>query len=49
MVKMGWRQVTSESEGGKMLSTMTMETSSSSGSESTFANLKHELAFKREV
>ncbi|KAG6420130.1 hypothetical protein SASPL_116649 [Salvia splendens] len=49
MVKMGWRQVTSESEGGKMLSTMTMETNSSSGSESESPNLKQALAFKREV
>lgn len=49
MVKMGWRHVTSESEGGKMLSTMTMETNSSSGSESESLNSKHELIFKREV
>ncbi|XP_047945955.1 5'-nucleotidase SurE isoform X1 [Salvia hispanica] len=49
MVKMGWRQVTSESEGGKMLSTMTMETNSSSGSESESPNLKQALSFKREV
>ncbi|XP_049407972.1 uncharacterized protein LOC125871428 isoform X2 [Solanum stenotomum] len=50
-VKMGWRQVTSESEGGNVLSTMTMETNSS---ESTHARalknapLDH-LLFKRRV
>ncbi|KAH6838038.1 Survival protein SurE-like phosphatase/nucleotidase [Perilla frutescens var. hirtella] len=50
IVKMGWRKVASESGGGKMLSTMTMETDSSSGSESESLNLKHEqLLFKREV
>lgn len=48
---MGWRQVTSDREGGNVLSTMTMETNSS---ESTHAKalknaaLDH-LLFKRRV
>ncbi|KAG8370201.1 hypothetical protein BUALT_Bualt14G0092500 [Buddleja alternifolia] len=50
IVKMGWRQVTSEAQGGKMLSTMTMETNSSSESESEALSAKDEhLIFKREV
>lgn len=46
---MGWRQVNSESEGGKILSTMTMETNSSPVSQPESSNLKHERLFKREV
>lgn len=46
---MGWKQVNSESEGGKILSTMTMETNSSSVSQSEPSNLKDERLFKREV
>ncbi|KAI3469570.1 hypothetical protein Pfo_026233 [Paulownia fortunei] len=50
IVKMGWRQVSSDAQGGKMLSTMTMETDSSSHSESKALSTKHEsLIFKREV
>ncbi|KAL2229906.1 UNVERIFIED_CONTAM: 5'-nucleotidase SurE [Sesamum indicum] len=49
-VKMGWRQVTSDAQGGKMLSTMTMETNSSSHSEAEALSTKHcHLMFKREV
>ncbi|XP_051129895.1 uncharacterized protein LOC127250581 [Andrographis paniculata] len=50
IVKMGWKQVTSENQGGKMLSTMTMETNSESdsNSDSTAAKQDH-LIFKREV
>ncbi|KAI3459386.1 hypothetical protein Pfo_016049 [Paulownia fortunei] len=50
IVKMGWTQVTSDAQGGKMLSTMTMETNSSSYSESDSLSAKHEhLLFKREA
>ncbi|KAK4405723.1 5'-nucleotidase SurE [Sesamum angolense] len=49
-VKMGWRQVTSDAQGGKMLSTMTMETNSSPHSEAEALSTKHgHLMFKREV
>ncbi|KAL0457207.1 UNVERIFIED_CONTAM: 5'-nucleotidase SurE [Sesamum latifolium] len=49
-VKMGWRQVTSDAQGGKMLSTMTMETNSSSHSEAEALSTNHgHLMFKREV
>ena len=47
---MGWRQVTSERQGGKMLSTMEMESDSSARTEidtSTVAG--GHLLFKREV
>ncbi|KAL8026287.1 hypothetical protein ABFX02_14G017000 [Erythranthe guttata] len=50
IVKMGWTQVTSEAEGGKMLSTMEMETSASLDSETDSSSAKHQnLLFKREV
>ncbi|GMP77063.1 hypothetical protein CsSME_00033470 [Camellia sinensis var. sinensis] len=50
IVKMGWRQVTSEAQGGKMLSTMSMETTSSTNSETedSVMSQEHRL-FKREV
>ncbi|TMW88956.1 hypothetical protein EJD97_017857 [Solanum chilense] len=50
--KMGWRQVVSEAEGGRMLSTMTMDSSASkeaSVEESTLSTEKEHLIFKREV
>ncbi|KAK0607417.1 hypothetical protein LWI29_014667 [Acer saccharum] len=48
--KMGWRQVTSETEGGKMLSTMTMETDSAAQTETnTSTALQDHALFKREV
>ncbi|KAF3457148.1 hypothetical protein FNV43_RR01805 [Rhamnella rubrinervis] len=48
--KMGWRQVTSDSQGGKMLSTMTMETDSAASNEidTQIVRADH-LLFKREV
>ncbi|KAH7573768.1 hypothetical protein JRO89_XS03G0204500 [Xanthoceras sorbifolium] len=47
---MGWRQVTSETQGGKMLSTMTMETDSAAQTETdTSTALQDHLLFKREV
>ncbi|KAL2463822.1 Survival protein SurE-like phosphatase/nucleotidase [Forsythia ovata] len=50
VAKMGWRQVTSDSQGGKMLSTMSMEMSSSSNFESDASSAPHDhLLFKREV
>ncbi|PIN00363.1 5'-nucleotidase [Handroanthus impetiginosus] len=50
IVKMGWRQVTSDAQGGKMLSTMTMDTTSSSYPESEALSTKQEhFLFKREV
>ncbi|KAL3641999.1 hypothetical protein CASFOL_012814 [Castilleja foliolosa] len=50
VVKIGWTQVTSESQGGKMLSTMTMDTNSSQYSEADSLNAKHDhLLFKREA
>ncbi|KAJ8558029.1 hypothetical protein K7X08_004795 [Anisodus acutangulus] len=50
--KMGWRQVVSESQGGKMLSTMTMDSSASKEAcveESTLSTQQEHLLFKREV
>ncbi|KAL8486398.1 hypothetical protein ACS0TY_022730 [Phlomoides rotata] len=50
IVKMGWVPVTSDAQGGKMQSTMTMETDSSSNSETESLNAKDErLQFRREV
>ncbi|CAI9776335.1 unnamed protein product [Fraxinus pennsylvanica] len=50
IVKMGWRQVTSDAQGGKMLSTMTMEMNSSSNFESDALSAPHDhLMFKRQV
>lgn len=50
IVKMGWRQVTSEAQGGKMLSTMSMETISSTNSETEGSVMSQECRlFKREV
>ncbi|KAK6929967.1 Survival protein SurE-like phosphatase/nucleotidase [Dillenia turbinata] len=50
IVKMGWRQVTSENQGGKMLSTMTMEKASFNPSEAQQPTTQQELTlFKREV
>lgn len=50
IVKMGWRQVTSEAHGGKMLSTMSMETTSSTNSETEGSVMSQERRlFKREV
>ncbi|CAL5416101.1 unnamed protein product [Camellia sinensis] len=50
IVKMGWRQVTSEAQGGKMLSTMSMETTSSTNSETEDSVMSQERRlFKREV
>ncbi|KAL6532334.1 hypothetical protein OROGR_014304 [Orobanche gracilis] len=48
VVKMGWRQVTSDAEGGKMLSTMTMDIDSLSTEEASSTKHEH-LVFKREV
>ncbi|KAL6581752.1 hypothetical protein OROMI_005766 [Orobanche minor] len=48
VVKMGWRQVTSDAEGGKMLSTMTMDIDSSCTEEASSTKHGH-LIFKREV
>ncbi|PHT45256.1 hypothetical protein CQW23_14414 [Capsicum baccatum] len=50
--KMGWRQVTSEAQGGKMLSTMTMDSSAGKEAcveESTLSTQQEHLLFKREV
>ncbi|KAH0748938.1 hypothetical protein KY290_028170 [Solanum tuberosum] len=50
--KMGWRQVVSEAQGGRMLSTMTMDSSASkeaSVEESTLSTGQEHLIFKREV
>ncbi|KAJ4722450.1 putative 5'-nucleotidase surE [Melia azedarach] len=48
--KMGWRQVTSETQGGKMLSTMTMETDSAARTETdTSTILQENLLFRREA
>ncbi|PIN19719.1 5'-nucleotidase [Handroanthus impetiginosus] len=50
IVKMGWRQVTSDAQGGKMLSAMTIDTTSSSYPELEAFSTKHEhFLFKREV
>ncbi|CAA0839850.1 Survival protein SurE-like phosphatase/nucleotidase [Striga hermonthica] len=48
IVRMGWTQVTSDAKGGKMLSTMTMDTDSSYVEEPSNAKDAH-LVFKREV
>ncbi|XP_057486534.1 uncharacterized protein LOC130772612 [Actinidia eriantha] len=48
--EMGWRQVTSDAQGGRMLSTMTMETNSSTSTEMNVSTISQEcLLFKREV
>ncbi|KAM3707300.1 hypothetical protein ACB098_02G015900 [Castanea mollissima] len=48
--RMGWKQVTSDMQGGKMLSTMTMEANSEASAETeTSATLPDNLLFKREV
>ena len=48
--EMGWRQVTSDAQGGRMLSTMTMETNSSASTEMDVSTISQErLLFKREV
>ncbi|KAF5736862.1 Survival protein SurE-like phosphatase/nucleotidase [Tripterygium wilfordii] len=48
--KMGWRQVTADTQGGKMLSTMTMETDSASAANSDLRSISQgHLLFKREV
>ncbi|XWS08978.1 hypothetical protein CRYUN_Cryun40dG0046200 [Craigia yunnanensis] len=48
--KMGWREVTSERQGGKMLSTMEMESDSSARTEiDTSTVARGHLLFKREV
>lgn len=47
---MGWSQVTSDMQGGKMLSTMTMDTDSTAPIETGALNLSQDhLLFKREV
>ncbi|KAH7844184.1 hypothetical protein Vadar_025245 [Vaccinium darrowii] len=50
IIEVGWRQVTSAAQGGKMLSTMTMEANSLTSSEVDASSLpkKHRL-FKRET
>ncbi|XP_047950960.1 5'-nucleotidase SurE-like [Salvia hispanica] len=49
-LKTGWRQVSSDTQGGKMLSTMTMDMDASSYSESEALNLQDEHRFfEREV
>ncbi|XP_070016004.1 uncharacterized protein LOC107786271 isoform X2 [Nicotiana tabacum] len=50
-VKMGWKQVNSEREGGKVLSTMTMETNSSESTEArALKNAPQDhLLFKKQV
>lgn len=48
--RMGWKQVTSNMQGGKMLSTMTMEANSEASAETeTSATLSENCLFKREV
>lgn len=50
IAKMGWNQVTSAAQGGKMLSTMTMETNSLTSSEMDASTMpKEHRLFKREV
>ncbi|KAL2509079.1 Survival protein SurE-like phosphatase/nucleotidase [Forsythia ovata] len=50
IVKMGWRQVGSDAQGAKMLSTMTMESNSSSYNEpDALSTPNNHLLFKREV
>ncbi|KAK4370517.1 hypothetical protein RND71_009992 [Anisodus tanguticus] len=50
--KMGWRQVVSEAQGGRMLSTMTMDSSASKDAyveENSLSTQQEQLLFKREV
>lgn len=48
--RMGWREVTSNMHGGKMLSTMTMEGNSEESAETETSSISPEhLMFKREV
>jgi len=48
--RMGWEQVTSNVQGGKMLSTMTMEANSEGSAETETSSISPEhLLFKREV
>ncbi|XP_059649720.1 uncharacterized protein LOC132295461 [Cornus florida] len=47
--KMGWRQVTSDAQGGKMLSTMTMDTNPAFTETDTSTVSQEQLVFKREV
>ncbi|PSR92726.1 5'-nucleotidase [Actinidia chinensis var. chinensis] len=48
--KMGWQQVTSDAQGGQMLSTMTMETNSLTSTEMDASTVPPQnLLFKREV
>ncbi|XAR57240.1 5'-nucleotidase [Bertholletia excelsa] len=50
IVKMGWRQVISEKQGAKMLSTMTMDTNSSTSMDMDGVALSQEhLLYRREV
>ncbi|CAK7327044.1 unnamed protein product [Dovyalis caffra] len=50
LYKMGWSQVTSGMQGGKMLSTMTMDTDSTAPVETDTLNISQDhLLFKREV
>ncbi|KAK2974028.1 hypothetical protein RJ640_011393, partial [Escallonia rubra] len=50
IIKMGWRQVTSEAQGGKMLSTMTMETNSVACTDMDASTISPDhLLFNREV
>ena len=47
---MGWQQVTSDAQGGQMLSTMTMETNSLTSTEMDASTVPPQnLLFKREV
>ncbi|KAI5649145.1 hypothetical protein M9H77_35150 [Catharanthus roseus] len=48
IVKMGWKQVTSDAQGAKMTSTMTMETNSSSTNPDA-SSIQENLLFRREV
>ncbi|KAJ7980049.1 5'-nucleotidase surE [Quillaja saponaria] len=50
IIRMGWKQVTSGTQGGKMLSTMTMETDNEAPTETDTASISPDhLMFKREV
>ncbi|XP_010256021.1 PREDICTED: uncharacterized protein LOC104596523 isoform X2 [Nelumbo nucifera] len=50
IIKMGWTQVTSDIEGGKILSTMTMETDSLTGPKTDVpSTISGNLLFKREI
>ncbi|KAL3828789.1 hypothetical protein ACJIZ3_017591 [Penstemon smallii] len=49
IVKMGWTQVGSDAQGGKMLSTMTMETNPTYSESGGFGTIPDHLLFKREV